>query len=77
MNQNTEIKILRQYEDVPRPVVHKTEHPNFEARLAVNLLEKWGMVAAETTGRTQRGELNSASLPRRNSPLGPVTWPRK
>jgi hypothetical protein len=55
MSQNTEIKILRQYGDVPRPVVHEREHPNFEARLAVNLLEKWGMVAAEPDGEDSAG----------------------
>ncbi len=55
MSQNTEIKILRQYEDAPRPVIHETEHPNFEARLAVNLLEKWGMVAAEPDGEDSAG----------------------
>lgn len=35
-----EVKIQRQYSDTPCPIIHKTEHPNFEARLAVNLLEK-------------------------------------
>lgn len=55
MSQNTEIKILRQYEDSPRPVVHETEHPSFEARLAVTLLEKWGMIAAEPDGEDSAG----------------------
>lgn len=50
MSRKTEIKISRQYEDAPRPVVHETECPNFEAKLAISLLEKWGMVAAEPDG---------------------------
>src|SRR6185312_692836 len=55
MSEKIEIKVAKQYEDLPRLVVHEVEHPNFEARLAVNLLEKWGMVAAETDGEDSAG----------------------
>jgi hypothetical protein len=50
-----EYKIVSQYEDTPRIAIHEPEHPNFEARLAINLLERWGLVAAESDGEDASG----------------------
>jgi hypothetical protein len=50
-----QLKIARQFDDVPRLIVHETECQNFEARLTVSLLEKWGMVAAEPDGEDSAG----------------------
>lgn len=50
-----EYRVVSQYEYTPRITIHETEQPNFEARLAVNLLEKWGLVAAESDGEDSAG----------------------
>jgi hypothetical protein len=34
-----EYKIVSQYEDTPRIAIYESEHPNFEGRLALSLLE--------------------------------------
>ncbi len=50
-----EYKIISQYEDTPRIALHETDHPHFEARLAIALLEKWGLVAGESDGEDSSG----------------------
>ena len=50
-----EYKIVSQYEDTPRIIVHERKHPTFEAKLALNLIEKWGLVAAESDGEDSAG----------------------
>ena len=50
-----EYKIVSQYEDTPRIAIHETEQPVFEARLVINLLERWGLVAAESDGEDSAG----------------------
>lgn len=39
----------------PNIVVHETEHPNFEGRLAIMLVERWGLVAANDGGEDSSG----------------------
>ncbi|MDR3633741.1 MAG: hypothetical protein P4L84_07880 [Isosphaeraceae bacterium] len=54
-----EYKVVSQYEDTPRIAIHETEHPGFEARLAINLIERWGLVAAESDGEDSAGRAKS------------------
>lgn len=51
---SVEFRAVRQYDEA-KMVVHESHYPNFEARLAVSLLEKWGMVAAESDGEDSAG----------------------
>ena len=39
----------------PKIVIHDTEIPNFEARVATSLVERWGMVAADDNGEDSTG----------------------
>jgi hypothetical protein len=50
-----EVKVSRQFRDDPKLVIHDTEYPNFEARLAATLMERWGMVAGEPDGEDSAG----------------------
>lgn len=50
----TEIIIDSEYK-IPRVSVHEREYANFEARIAVSLVERWGMVAAEADGEDSGG----------------------
>lgn len=36
-------------------ILHDTEMPNFEGRLAINLVERWGMVAGATDEEDSQG----------------------
>lgn len=58
----TEIRVKRQYGDSPQLVCHEREHPNFEARLAIDLLERWGLVAGEEAGEDSAGRAKIRSL---------------
>lgn len=50
-----EVKVSKQFHDNPAPIIHDTEYPNFEARLAAALVERWGMVAGESDGEDSAG----------------------
>jgi hypothetical protein len=50
-----EVKVSRQFRDDPKLVIHDTEYPNFESRLATALVERWGMVAGEPDGEDSAG----------------------
>lgn len=39
----------------PQVIIHETEAPNFEARLAINLVERWGMVSGTPDGEDTSG----------------------
>ena len=40
---------------LPRIITHETESPNIEARLALVLVERWGLVAAKDEGEDAAG----------------------
>lgn len=48
--------VVNQYQvDNPKLVIHDTEAPTFEGRLAIVLVEKWGMVAGVDDGEDKAG----------------------
>lgn len=48
--------VISQYQtDRPTVVVHDTEAPTFEGRLAIVLVEKWGMICAAPDGEDAGG----------------------
>lgn len=49
-------QVVNQYQtDTPQFTLHDTEAPNFEARLAIALVEKWGMVSGVEGGEDSSG----------------------
>ena len=40
---------------MPKVIMHDTELPGFEARLAISLVERWGMVSAVDAGEDSSG----------------------
>ncbi len=53
----TQVGIFDEYgrNSMRKLVVHDTEHPGMEARLALVLIERWGMVAGEPDGEDSTG----------------------
>lgn len=50
------VHVINRYNtDTPQITIHDTEVPIFEARLAVNLVEKWGMVSGVEDGEDKTG----------------------
>lgn len=54
MKNRTEIIVDSVYK-IPSVTAHEREVPNFEARIALSLAERWGMVAAEIDGEDSSG----------------------
>jgi len=51
-----EWKIAKRYDNLVKNVqVHETEIPNWEARLATALIERWGVVVADNDGEDAAG----------------------
>jgi hypothetical protein len=50
----TETMIRDEYGN-PKVIMHETEAPGFEARIALALAERWGLVAAEVDGEDSAG----------------------
>lgn len=48
--------------DYLKVVIHEREHPSFEARIAVDLCERWGMVAATPDGEDSAGRAKVRNL---------------
>lgn len=48
--------VVNRYQtDTPQFTIHDTEAPTFEARLAISLVEKWGMVSGIEDGEDRSG----------------------
>lgn len=53
----TQFAIVEEYgrNSAKKIILHDTEIPNMEARFAMTLIERWGMVAAESEGEDSAG----------------------
>src|SRR5262252_4506659 len=50
----TEAYIIDSYGE-PKITIHESQAPNFEARIALSLVERWGLVAADVDGEDTAG----------------------
>jgi hypothetical protein len=76
----TQVAIVEEYgkNSAKRVVIHDTDILNFEARLATNLIEKWGMVACtdageDSTGRWKMTELTPIQVVERACDIAALT----
>lgn len=51
----TEIKAYPLYGANFKVLTHENEYPNFEARFAMSLVERWGLVMADVDGEDSQG----------------------
>ena len=60
----TQVAVCEEYgkNSAKRVVVHDNEFHNFEARLAVNLIERWGMVSCQDAGEDTAGRAKIQEL---------------
>ena len=47
-----EVKLEEQFANTLHPVIHDTEYPNWEAKMAAALVERWGWSLVSPTVRT-------------------------
>ncbi len=79
MNQDTAFQEVATYDDGSEIKVYAVEYPNQQARIAIDLVSKWGIVAArvdgeDSTGRQKLRNIDAEELARVACDAAAALW---